>query len=93
LKPTPEQKSKEATGCTVRKDDRVPGTTITFRGKADEGEQFEGVDGCPHRRRGDSLTWAGRLNDRAYMDSTMRVAAHTDDILTLAGLAEIAVIP
>ncbi len=84
---------KVATGYTVRKGDRIPGTTIVFRGKSDEGAQLEGVDGYPYRRIGDSVTWAGRLNSYAYMDSTMRVAAYTEDILTLAGLAEIAIVP
>ena len=82
-----------ATGYTVRKGDRVPGTTITFRGKSDNGAQFEGVDGYSYRRIGDSLTWTGRLNDHAYIETTMRVAAYTEDLLALAGLAEIAVVP
>ena len=84
---------KVAMGHTVRKGDRIPGTTITFRGKSDEGAQFEGVSGYPYRRIGDSVTWAGQLNNHAYLESTMRVAAYTDDLLTLAGLAEITVAP
>lgn len=82
---------KVATGYTVRKGDRIPGTTIIFRGKTDEGAQFEGVDGYPSRRMGDSVTWSGRLNKNAYIDTTMRVAAYTEDVLTVAGLATIAV--
>jgi len=84
---------KVAMGHAVRKGDRIPGTTITFRGKSDEGAQLEGVDGYPYRRIGDSVTWAGRLNNHAFMETTMRVAAYTEDLLTLAGLAEITVAP
>lgn len=84
---------KVAMGHTVRKGDRIPGTTITFRGKSDEGAQLAGVDGYPYRRIGDSVTWTGRLNDHAYIETTMRVAAYTEEFLTLAGLAEISVAP
>ncbi len=84
---------KVATGYTVRKGDRIPGTTITFRGKSDDGAVFDGVDGYPYRRAGDSLTWMGRLNGHAYIETTLRIAAYTEDLLTLAGLAEIAVVP
>ena len=84
---------KVAMGHAVRKGDRIPGTTITFRGKSDEGAQLEGVDGYPYRRIGDSVTWAGRLNSHAYLETTMRIAAYTEDLLTLAGLAEITVAP
>ena len=84
---------KVAMGHTVRKGDRIPGTTIRFRGKSDEGAQFDGVDGYPYRRIGDSVTWAGRLNSHAYMETTMRVAGYTEEFLTLAGLAEISVAP
>lgn len=84
---------KVAMGHTVRKGDFIPGTTIRFRGKSDEGAQFDGVDGYPYRRIGDSVTWSGRLSNHSYMETTMRVAGYTEEFLTLAGLAEISVAP
>lgn len=82
---------KVATGYTVQKGDRVPGTTLRFIGKADEGAQFEGTGDYPYRRVGDSVAWRGSLTDRVFLDTTLRVVAYTEDIVTLAGLAAIAV--
>lgn len=82
---------KVGSGYTVRKGDNIPGTTLTFLGKTDEGAQFGGIDGYPYRRIGDSVTWQGRLNANTFIDATYRVVAYTDDILTLAGLGTIAV--
>ena len=82
---------KVATGYTVRKGDRVPGTTLLFAGKTDEGAQFEGTGDYPYRRVGDSVSWQGRLTDRVFLDTTLRVVAYTEEMVTLAGLASIAV--
>jgi hypothetical protein len=82
---------KVGSGATVRKGDRVPGTTLVYRGKADEGAQFEGTGDYPFRRIGDSVTWQGQIVPGVYLDTTLRVGAYTDDIVTLAGLATITV--
>jgi hypothetical protein len=82
---------KVGTGATVRKGDRVPGTTLVYQGKTDEGAQFEGTGDYPYRRIGDSVTWQGQIAPGVYFDTTLRVAAYTDDIVTLAGLATIIV--
>ena len=82
---------KVGSGATVRKGDRVPGTTLIYRGKTDEGAQFEGTGDYPYRRIGDSVTWQGQLAPGVYLDTTLRVGAYTDDIVTLAGLATIVV--
>ena len=81
---------KVGSGYTVRKGETIPGTTLTFVGKTDEGAQFGGIDGYPYRRIGDSVAWQGRLNAGAYLDATYRIVAYTDDILTLAGLGTVA---
>jgi hypothetical protein len=82
---------KVGSGSTVRKGDRVPGTTLVYRGKTDEGAQFEGTGDYPYRRIGDSVTWQGQVAPGVYLDTTLRVGAYTDDIVTLAGLATITV--
>jgi hypothetical protein len=82
---------KVGSGYTVRKGDTIPGTTLTYLGKTDEGAQFSGIEGYPYRRIGDSVAWQGRLNGSAFLDATYRVVAYTDEVLTLAGLGTIAV--
>jgi hypothetical protein len=82
---------KVASGYTVRKGQRVPGTTLVYQGKTDQGAQFEGTNDYPYRRVGDSLSWQGQLTPGAFLDTTLRVVAYTDEMATLAGLATISV--
>lgn len=78
---------KVAVTYTVRKGEIVPGTLITYKGKTDEGAEFAGVSGYPYRKLGDSLAWTGRLRGNTYLDMTLRVAAYTDEFVTLGGVA------
>ncbi len=82
---------KVASGYTVRKGEHVPGTTLVYQGKTDQGAQFGGTSDYPYRRVGDSLTWQGQLAQGVDLDTTFRVVAYTDEIVTLAGLATIIV--
>lgn len=72
---------------TVRKGERIPGTLIAYKGKAEDGAEFAGVTGYPYRKLGDSLTWSGRLRGNTYVDMTLRVIAYSDEFITLGGLA------
>lgn len=78
---------KVAVSYTVRRGEIVPGTLITYKGKADEGAEFAGVSGYPYRKLGDSLAWTGRLRGNTYLDMTLRVIAYGDEFVTLGGLA------
>lgn len=80
---------KVAVSYTVRKGETVPGTLLSYKGKAEDGAEFAGVSGYPYRKMGDSLAWAGRLRDNVYLDMTLRVAAYTEEFVTLGGLATI----
>ncbi len=82
---------KVGSGYTVRKGQRVPGTTLVYKAKTDQGAQFDGTSDYPYRRIGDSLSWQGQLASGVYLATTLRVVAYTDDIVTLAGLATIIV--
>jgi hypothetical protein len=73
----------------VRRGATIPGTTVTYVGKTDSGAEFGGVSGYPYRRLGDSVSWSGRLQDHAYLDTTLRVIAYTGDFAQIAGLATI----
>lgn len=80
---------KVAVSYTVRKGETVPGTLLSYKGRAEDGAEFAGVNGYPYRKIGDSLTWAGRLRSNAYLDMTLRVIAYGDEFVTLGGLATI----
>ena len=80
---------KVAVTYTVRKGETVPGTWISYKGKAEAGAEFAGVTGYPYRKLGDSLAWVGRLRGNAYLDMTLRVIAYGDEFVTLGGLATI----
>jgi hypothetical protein len=82
---------KIGAGHTVRTGEMIPGTTLTFLGRTDEGAQFGGMDGYPFRRIGDSVVWQGQLTGGVHVEMTYRVGAYTDDIVTVAGLGTIAV--
>jgi hypothetical protein len=81
---------KVGSGHTVRKGDAIPGTTLTFLGRTDEGAQFGGIDGYPFRKLGDSVVWTGQVAPGVYVEMTYRVGAYTDDVLTVAGLGTVA---
>lgn len=89
---SPAYEYKAAITYTVRRGDRIPGTLITYKGKTDNGAEFEGVSGYPYRKLGDSVTWSGRLRSNAYVDMTLRVTVYTDDFVTLVGLADIGLV-
>ena len=75
---------------SVRRGGTIPGTTISFVDKTDEGAQLGGVSGYAYRRLADSISWRGRLRPGVYLDVTFRVVAYTDDLLQLTGLATLA---
>lgn len=89
---SPTYEYKAAVTYTVRRGDRIPGTLITYKGKTENGAEFEGVSGYPYRKLGDSVAWAGRLRSNAYVDMTLRVTVYTDEFVTLVGLADIGLV-
>jgi hypothetical protein len=82
---------KVAVTSTVKRGATIPGTLITYQGKAENGAQLGGVSGYPYRKLGDSIAWTGRLRSNAYLDLTVRVVAYANDFVQVAGLATIAV--
>ena len=88
----PTYEYKAAITYTVRRGDKIPGTLITFKGKTDNGAEFEGISGYPYRKLGDSVSWRGRLRTNAYVDMTLRVTVYTEDFVTLVGLADIGLV-
>lgn len=64
----------------------IPGTTITYQGKTDQGALLGGVDGHPYRKTADSILWEGRLRDRVWLQLEGRTGFFDDDRLQVLGL-------
>ena len=65
--------------------EQVPGSTMVYRGAADEGAEFGGIDGYPYRRAGDSLVWEGTLREGVYILLELRLVQYDEDDVRLAG--------
>jgi hypothetical protein len=77
----------------VKKGDRIPGTTISYKGKTDKGAELGGVEGYPYRKTADSITWSGKLRDNTYVKLTFRVGFYDSSRLQVVGLAKIGIRP
>lgn len=78
---------------TVNKGETIPGTLLTFEGKADEGAKLGGSDDYPYRKGGDSIVWTGAIKDNVWLRLDLRVGVYTDQTLAVAGLASIWIDP
>ncbi len=73
----------------VNKGGWIPGTTIRYGGKEAEGAKFDGVEGYPYRKVGDSLVWTGRIKEKVYLVLNLRVIRYDESSAVLSGTAEI----
>jgi len=73
----------------IGKGSTIPGTTLIYEGKTNDGAHLIGVNGYAYFRLGDSVTWHGRLRPGVYADQSLRVLAYTDSFLDVTGLATI----
>ncbi len=67
----------------------IPGTTLTYQGKTDQGALLGGVEGYPYRKTADSILWEGRLRDRVWLQLEGRTGLFDDDRLQVLGLATV----
>jgi hypothetical protein len=72
-------------GYGVAAGDQVPGSTMVYRGPADEGAEFGGIEGYPYRRAGDSLVWEGVLREGVYILLELRLVQYDEENVRLAG--------
>ena len=72
---------------SVNKDQRIPGSTVSYIGHSDEGAQLGNVQDYPYRKGGDSILWEGTLRPGVFVRLELRVAQYDDKALRLAGLA------
>jgi len=70
----------------LAKDAAIPGTTVTFKGAADEGAELGGISGYPYRKVGDSILWEGKLRDNVYIRLAVRVLQFDEKGLRVGGL-------
>ncbi|MGC8837336.1 MAG: hypothetical protein ACP5UM_02860 [Anaerolineae bacterium] len=67
----------------------IPGTTITYQGKTDQGALLGGMEGYPYRKTADSILWEGRLRDGVWLRLEGRTGFFDDDRLQVLGLATV----
>jgi len=63
----------------------IPGTTITYDGKFDEGAKLGGISDYPYRQEGDSIQWEGTLRPGVYARFSLRVAQFDSRALRVVG--------
>jgi hypothetical protein len=76
---------------SLKKDEMIPGTLVTYAGATPNGAQFLGIDGYPYRKQLDSLQYVGRLNPKVYVKFDLRLLSFTDSGAILGGTANIRV--
>jgi len=78
---------------TVQKNEAIPGTLLTYRGKTDEGAELGGTEDYPYRKSGDSIVWTGTIKDDVWLRLDVRVGVYTEQTLAVAGLASLWIEP
>jgi len=74
---------------SLKKDETIPGTLLTYAGSTPNGAQFLGLEGYPYRKQLDSLQYVGRLNPKVYLKFDLRVVSFTETGAVLGGTANI----
>ena len=65
----------------------IPGSTIVYEGRTDDGAKLSGIEGYPYRKEGDSISWQGTLRPDVYIRLNVRVAQFDDKGMRVLGLA------
>jgi hypothetical protein len=71
----------------------IPGTVITYLGKTDQGAHLSNVEGYAYRQLGDSIDWAGKLREGAWISLALRTALISDGSLDVIGTADVWIVP
>jgi hypothetical protein len=74
---------------SVGKGVHIPGSTITFEGRTEEGARLGGISGYAYRKGGDSILWEGSLRDGVYVRLNLRVLQFDDQALRVGGLVTV----
>jgi hypothetical protein len=76
---------------TLKKDEFIPGSRITYTGSTANGAQFLGLEGYPYRKQLDSLQSLNRLNPKAFLQLDLRIVSYSETSIVLGGTAKITV--
>ena len=71
---------------SLAKGAKIPGSTISFEGLADEGVKLGGIEGYPYRKTGDSIFWEGVLRNGVYIRLNLRVVQYDSKGLRVGGI-------
>jgi hypothetical protein len=74
---------------SVGKGVSIPGSTITFQERTEEGAKLGGISGYAYRKGGDSILWEGSLRDRVYVRLDLRVLQFDDQVLRVGGIVTV----
>jgi hypothetical protein len=80
-------------GYHVKVGEVIPGTTITYLGKTEDGAQLNREDGYDYRKLGDSITWEGKLRPGLWLELDLRTALITEEQIDVLGTAGIWIQP
>lgn len=73
----------------VNRGDSIPGSTVQYLAKTEQGAQFSNVEGTPYRQQLDSVVWMGHLRAKVAIRLDMRVVTFSDESVNLIGTAQL----
>ena len=80
-------------GYHVERGKSIPGTSITYLEKTEEGAHLGNMEGYAYRKLGDSITWEGRLRTGIWLELNLRTVLITDSQLDVVGTADLWITP
>ncbi|MGD9316902.1 MAG: hypothetical protein PVG56_08720 [Anaerolineae bacterium] len=96
----PESPNKDAfvhfklpVGYHVRLNETIPGTTISYLGKTEDGAHLGNVEGAAYRKLGDSITWEAKLRRGIWLQLDLQTVLITESLLDVVGTADLWIVP
>lgn len=77
----------------VKKGKTIPGTTLSYDGKTDDGAKLGGIEGYAYRKTADSIAWAGQIADKTFLQLDLRVMFYNDNSLKVTGTPTLLIAP
>jgi hypothetical protein len=80
-------------GYHVELNETIPGTTISYLGKTEEGAHLGNVEGAAYRKLGDSITWEAKLRRGIWLQLDLQTVLITESLLDVVGTADLWIVP
>ncbi len=71
---------------SVNKGEVIPGSTLAYEGRTDEGAKLGGLEGYSYRKVGDSVLWEGKLHNGVYSRLDARIVQYDDKGMRIGGI-------